>query len=644
MADLTSGSGSKDPGNLVGVSIDASNRAIDTASTDVQSNGSGKICSYADVALGEEETEFRVGDFVWCKLKNHPWWPGQIYDKKDASEIAIRHSQENRILVALFGDGSCSWCLPSQLVPFSKNFGQMLKNDDPSNNFLKAIQKSTDEIGRIVEANMTCKCIPLEKRCHLARQVASNAAVKPGVLVPEVDFQRLSVPEFDSSEIISKVLNFAKGVRFDSVFDVAVLRSYLSAFYYSKGGFRLPVYCEKPVYIEGLEDKDKNILQVNDDLSVPIEIPILGSIEDDSLSSPAINSAKSRNNFSDDIVYSRRKRKSVVELMAEDKKVEPEFRKRKRKGKEVKKVGSEITKIPKENVSNAEKSGNGVVDGVNGGALVVKNEEIEVALAEKITSDGGAKDESENISTSRGRKKSKYLSSPYRNPKLDMEISSFKIESEYDEKLVNVEVKGLDKSVGKSSSNKKMSFPVSDIDVHVNELISDIRFAAVDPLFLSKKGSLEMVRSFVSAFRSSTYYHGQDYKIYRKSKKGKKRKSLPSRVKNVEENGTVQEKPGSSNRKPPKSAVKTAGKKARSKSCPKISSEEPVDDLVSDVGVIRQKLEIMTAIMVNHCSRFSDEDRISLKDEMKNLTKNMENASEKVRVIAEKTSLGIKES
>ncbi|KAL9157538.1 hypothetical protein ABFS82_08G010800 [Erythranthe guttata] len=642
MADLTSGSGSKDPGNLVGVYIDASNRAIDSALTDMRSNGSGKICSYADVALGEEETEFRVGDFVWCKLKNHPWWPGQIYDKKEASEIAIRHSQENRILVALFGDGSCSWCLPSQLIPFSKNFRQMSKNEDPSNNFLKAIQKSTDEIGRVVEANMTCKCIPLEKRCHLARQVASNAAVKPGVLVPEVDFQRLSVPEFDSSEIVSKVLNFAKGVCFDSVFDVAVLRSYLSAFYYSKGGFRLPVYCEKPVYIDGLEDKDKNILQVNDDLRVHTEIPIPGPIKDDWLSSPAISSAKSRNNFSDDIVYSRRKRKSVVELMAEVKNVEPEFRKRKRKGKEVKKVGSEIPKIPKENVSHAEKSGNGVVDGVNGGALVVKNEETEVALAEKITSDR-AKDESENISTSRGRKKSKYLSSPYRNPKLDMEISSFKIESEYDEKLVNVEVKGLDRSIVKSSSDKKMSFPVSDIDVRVNELVSGIRFAAVDPLFLSKKGSLGIVCSFFSAFRSSTYYHGQDYKIYRKSKNGKKRKSLPSRVKNVE-NGIVQEKPGSSNRKPLKSAVKTEGKKARSKSCPKISFEETVDDLVSDVGVIRQKLEIMTAIMVNHCSRFSDEDRISLKDEMKNLTENMENASEKVRVIAEKTSLCIKES
>ncbi|MCI64513.1 PWWP domain protein, partial [Trifolium medium] len=28
--------------------------------------------------LVDEKSEFSVGDFVWGKIKSHPWWPGRV--------------------------------------------------------------------------------------------------------------------------------------------------------------------------------------------------------------------------------------------------------------------------------------------------------------------------------------------------------------------------------------------------------------------------------------------------------------------------------------------------------------------------------------------------------------------------------------
>ncbi|KAI3474897.1 hypothetical protein Pfo_030208 [Paulownia fortunei] len=736
-------------------------------------NGSGRKCSDADVdADGEgqgngEKLEdwdhgFRVGDFVWGKIKSHPWWPGQVYDPRDASEFAVKHSQEGRLLVAFFGDGSCSWCLPSQLIPFVENFIQM-SVDSSSKSFLNAVQRTVDEVGRLVESKMTCKCIPLEKRDGFARPVVSNAGVKAGVLVPEVDIHRLSVPEYEPAGILAEVMNFAKAVSVDSVLELAVLRSWLSAFYCAKGGYQLPVYCE-PLYIEGLEDKNKNVTAVADDFSVPIEVPILGPLEDDWLSSPAVNSAKSQAS-SDDKIYHRRKQKSVAELMGENSSVKPKSQKR--------------------------ATWHWGCGWVKEGTLSGKPKEIEVAFAENTS--GEAKEELENVSTPRERKKSKYLSPPYTNPRWRMGNSSSKMESESDkitridgvgknmtkasgdlcasppvskfidkesdEKQPNVQLKAHDTSVDTTSrtveNDKKMTVSVSEVNVSVNELLTEIQFAAVDPLYLSKEGSLDMVWAFVSALRSSTYLHGLNYRIYQKCKTGRKRKSLPSRLGN-QENDLAQEKAKSPDPETPK-AVKTEGKPDTSKSkkaaefsrakssveklegnasssliltftpgfplpskeeivrlfskfeslneketnvvtdshsvqivfmkdsdaeaafkssvsqspfgvenvnywlqhssagskshntWPKISSprkrahekpgsSHPTDDFISDVRVIRQKLEIMTAILENYHSKFSPEDKSSLKDEMKHLMENVETVSEKVRVMAENTS------
>lgn len=211
----------------------------------------------------DQDHEFRVGDFVWGKIKSHPWWPGQVYDPKDASEFALKHCQEGRALVAFFGDRSCSWCMPLQLIPFVENLERM-QGESSSKSFVNAVQQALDEIGRLVELKISCRCIELEKRVHHLRPVVSNAGVKAGVFVPEVDDRSLSIPEFEPSEILARVLEYGKSASFDNLFELSMLKSQVSAFSYAKCGVELCVYSD-PLVIEGLEGPDVKV----DDLNAP---------------------------------------------------------------------------------------------------------------------------------------------------------------------------------------------------------------------------------------------------------------------------------------------------------------------------------------------------------------------------------------
>lgn len=648
-----------------------------------------------DEKLKGSDNVFRVGDLVWGKIRSHPWWPGQVYDPREASELAARYSQEGRLLVAFFGDGSCSWCLPSQLVPFVENFRQM-SMDSSSKTFHNAVQSASDEIGRVVEIKLTCKCFPLERRVDLATQVAANAGVKAGVLMPEVDINRLAIPEREPAEILAQVVNYSKCVSVDNVLEFTVLRSWLSAFSYSRNGYRLPVYCE-PVNVEGLEDKDKNT----------IEVPALRPLDDDWYSSSAVSSAKPQAS-SDVKIYHRRKQKSVAEIMAENDNVEPKSQKGAMKRKD--EVG--------EGVNHQEGSS---------GERGRKREAEELEVADTENASDGAKEESENVLTPRQRKKSWYLSPPYTTP---IENSSFIMEPESDSSSGIKRAKKKTEASGDPSASR----PVSKlVDVPVNELILELQFAALDPLYLSKQDSLDKVWSFVSAFRSSTYLHGPGYKISQKSKTDRKRKSLSSHLGN-QENDLALRKPKSmktvgktsSTSKSKKAAdlsrAKASAKKLQGNastcliltfepgfplpskeeiaklfgkygslneeetqvssdshsvkivytnepdaeaafkssvsespfgvenvnywlhhSLPprkKMTPENPNvnDDFMSGVGEVRQKLEIITAIYENYHYKISLEDKSSLKDEIQRLVETVETVSDKVRVMAENSN------
>ncbi|KAH6829227.1 hypothetical protein C2S53_015681 [Perilla frutescens var. hirtella] len=780
-------------------------REIDDLNVDGDGDGNGNGGG-TDEKVKDQDVLFRVGDFVWGKIKSHPWWPGQVYDPNDASEFAMKHKQEGRLLVAFFGDGSCSWCSPSQLIPFVDNFEEM-STDSSSKSFLNAVQRSTDEIGRLMELEMTCNCISKEKKDSLAKPEVTNAGLRAGVVVPELDVRRLSFPKYEPEDVFQKVMQLAKVVSVGNALDLAVLKSWLSAFYYLKGGHQLPVF-HGPFHIEGLEDKNnKDANGVADDFSVPIEVPILGPQDDDWLSSPTVGSGNSQAPSENKVLH-KRKQRSVAEIMGENGSIKPESRKlasakeggtdvekstttRKRKkdndgelkggdseqpsstGKKGRKRKAEVLESP--TITNAKDDD---ADGAKRGKLSKKPKEIDVAPAEDTSE---AIEGSEIVTTPRERKKSKYLSPPYTNLAWRLGNSSFKSESQVEndkatktaqageskeeqgiatdqpisesvdngsqEKPPIGQLETLDTSVDTGprtvKGDKKLSFPVSDVDVPVNELLSDIQHAALDPFYLSKKGSLDVVWAFVSALRSSTYVQGADYKVYRRCKtRGNQRsklieetakspdqntsktlktqrKSDTRKSKNAAETSvtkttaeTVEGKTlplpclilaftpgfplpskkeivglfgkfGSLNKKETKvetdshsirivytndsdaeAAFKSslsqstfgsenvnyrlqrspAGSKSRRPhpkvlSSPKIDPEKhETDDLVSDLNTMRQKLEITTAIVENYHTKFSSEDKSSLKDEMKHLMEKIETVGDKVRVVAEKSS------
>ncbi|KAD4887894.1 hypothetical protein E3N88_19966 [Mikania micrantha] len=86
----------------------------------------------------EEDHSFVVGDFVWGKIKSHSWWPGQV-----SMHLIMQHN--GQLLVAYFGDGSFSWCSPSQLKPFLNHFQDMLCQSK-SKKFVNAVHQVLEEV------------------------------------------------------------------------------------------------------------------------------------------------------------------------------------------------------------------------------------------------------------------------------------------------------------------------------------------------------------------------------------------------------------------------------------------------------------------------------------------------------------------
>ncbi|GAB2227104.1 hypothetical protein Drorol1_Dr00008911 [Drosera rotundifolia] len=75
--------------------------------------------------------QFSVGDFVWGRIKHHPWWPGKIYDSLRASDYALSLKRDmGQVLVAYFGDFSVAWCSLDQLKPFAENFEELWRKSN----------------------------------------------------------------------------------------------------------------------------------------------------------------------------------------------------------------------------------------------------------------------------------------------------------------------------------------------------------------------------------------------------------------------------------------------------------------------------------------------------------------------------------
>ncbi|KAL2901464.1 Serine/threonine-protein kinase ATM [Bienertia sinuspersici] len=203
----------------------------------------------------DEENGFCVGDFVWGKVKSHPWWPGRIYDPSDASEFALKYKHEGRLLVGYFGDRTFAWCDPSQLKSFEENFEEM-SNQSSLKTFVNAVQEAENEFSRLIKIQMTRFGA---SKSHSSLPFVVNAGVKEGVRVPDNGIGLFTVAQFQPLAMLSEIRRLAV---FDSVantLELTVLKSRLSAFYHAKFGYSLPIQCE-PIGIEDLTDNQGVLL------------------------------------------------------------------------------------------------------------------------------------------------------------------------------------------------------------------------------------------------------------------------------------------------------------------------------------------------------------------------------------------------
>ncbi|KAI5665519.1 hypothetical protein M9H77_15372 [Catharanthus roseus] len=597
------------------------NRGIENLNHDGSANN-----TEMDGQEGSDDGEFveahgySVGDLVWGKIKSHPWWPGQIYDPSDASESAVKynHNRKGRLLVAYFGDRSFAWCLPSQLIPFAQHFEEMSKQSSLKS-FVNAVQEAVDEIGRLVDLEMTCQCVPEENRKGLTRPTAVNAGIKEGVLVPNGDIGKLLSFRYDTAELLATVENAAESLSFASMLELAILKSWLSAFYRARGGYTLPEY-GRPLEIEGLEDKNRNGSAEPNDFSVPIEVPIHRPVEEDWLSSAAAVPGNGQAPQQDKM-HHRRKQKSVAELLAED--TGAKFNTRKRSSTSEGR-GSSSSAIKKQKLKDEVENHSGSVQAAsNRKRGRKKNDDIsqsgeptasdapsgfqtEVQMQEKSLSSKLGKErikipdgnngegiKTDEMSSPRERKKSKYLSPPYTTPgfragnlsskKEELEKGTEKVteSARMGERITKAAGKLLElspplercdrKTAKKKSSEEQVdiasnlnsqtgnedqqkSLFTMDGSTSVNEMFSGLKSFAVNPLHCWKGEVFELVEGFVSTFRSFIFVNGANYKEYHKKRHGRKRKSLNSGpLKSVDNLNQTGEKPKAAQRSDKKS-------------------------------------------------------------------------------------------
>ncbi|XP_076909905.1 uncharacterized protein LOC143567343 [Bidens hawaiensis] len=176
----------------------------------------------------EEDYKFVVGDFVWGKIKNKLWWPGQIYDPSDASDNAASLKHEGELLVAYFGDRSFSWCSPSQLKPFIDNFQEMSRQGD-SKKFVNAVQKVLQEVGRRVE--LMCKGNTNDKGG------IANSGIKKGARAPKGNTIKVLIERLEPVELVSTLKGYATMELGAGLVELefTVLKSCLTAFYTRNG-------------------------------------------------------------------------------------------------------------------------------------------------------------------------------------------------------------------------------------------------------------------------------------------------------------------------------------------------------------------------------------------------------------------------
>ncbi|KAF6157398.1 hypothetical protein GIB67_004336 [Kingdonia uniflora] len=491
-----------------------------------------------DDRLDDQEHGFSVGDYVWGKIRSHPWWPGQIYDPSDASKKAARYKRKDRLLVAYFGDGTFAWCYPSQLKPFQENYEQMVKQST-SKIFLNAVEEVVEAIGRRVELEMTCSCVRAKDLTKFNNPLATNAGIREGVFVPDGGIGELSIVQFDPVDFIESLQGIAQVVSVSDQLELVVLKSQLSAFYFAKGYSHMPCYYE-PMRITDLDDITKK--------DIPVADPNPSVIGEDWISSPVssavggaiLTSSQKWPGISEDKLYQRKKQRRMSELMVEDVEVELDENSESDEEAFALKLKSASSKRKKKKDPNFEEDS-------GGNSKKTKKTKRSGNRASNVKNDGVVSEKGNTLSSSlRERKKSKYLSAPYLDVKQTPKSVASTKESETEnprkssgsslgERMKKVAGQFMGSSLVKcdsvlTSQENRSNDPLTPTEKEVvfeeesalpHKLLSDLSCAASDPLHVNEDQSSDTLLNFFTRLRSSSYSNGSDFGNYNNSLSGR---------------------------------------------------------------------------------------------------------------------------
>uniref|UniRef100_A0A7N0V6N1 PWWP domain-containing protein n=1 Tax=Kalanchoe fedtschenkoi TaxID=63787 RepID=A0A7N0V6N1_KALFE len=202
-----------------------------------------EIALHASYQLpAENERMFSVSDMVWGGVRSHPWWPGQIFDSSESSEIAMKHFRKDCYLVAFFGDHTFVWSEASQLKHFRAHFSHVDKQID-SGAFQNAIGFALEEVSRRVELGLACHCLQPDIYEKLKYQNFENAGIREESSRREVIDESVSAYSFEPHNFLLYIKSLARASSDGAdQLDIVIAKAQLLAFNRLKGYNHLPEY------------------------------------------------------------------------------------------------------------------------------------------------------------------------------------------------------------------------------------------------------------------------------------------------------------------------------------------------------------------------------------------------------------------
>ncbi|CAI9289598.1 unnamed protein product [Lactuca saligna] len=199
----------------------------------------------------EKEGEYKVSDLVWAKVRNYPWWPGQIFDPSSSTDVARKYSKKKGFLIAYFGDQSFAWNEKSKIKPFRKNFSKMV-NQSNSTKFLHAVDCALDEALRRIEFGLSCSCLSKEVYEKIKSQTLVNAGIKKEDSRINGGDRFSTVATFKPANVVQSVQDLARE-QFDGFnkLQVLSLNTQLCSYYRWKGYHQFSTR----YFLDGLDEK-----------------------------------------------------------------------------------------------------------------------------------------------------------------------------------------------------------------------------------------------------------------------------------------------------------------------------------------------------------------------------------------------------